>query len=140
MTTLLEITKELNKNQGASENALNQFMMSSGIKLPEQYLEFMRISNGTEGFIGENSYLILWPIEQIGELNEAYAVAEFAPGLLVFGSNGGDIAYAFDTRSEKMQIVEVPFIGMNLDNVKLCGTTFNSFLDYLYSLQKNHSR
>jgi hypothetical protein len=133
MTTLLEITKELNKNQGASENALNQFMKSSGIKLPEQYLEFMRISNGIEGFIDQNSYLILWPIEQISELNEAYAVEEFAPGLLIFGSNGGDIAYAFDTRSEKMPIVETPFIGMNLDNVKLCGTTLKSFLDYLYS-------
>lgn len=127
-----ELTKELKKNEGANENALNDFMAASGLRIPDQYFDFMRSSNGASGFVGESSYLLLWPIEQILELNEAYAVEEFAPGLLLFGSNGGDVAYAFDTHSEEMPIVEVPFIGMDLDAVNLCGITFVDFLECLY--------
>lgn len=45
----------------------------------------------------------------------------------------GDIAYALDTRSGRMPIVEVPFIGMSLEAIKICGMTFEAFLEYLNS-------
>jgi hypothetical protein len=43
-----------------------------------------------------------------------YAIREFAEGLVIFGSDSGGTAYAFDTRYEETTIVEVPFIGMDL--------------------------
>ena len=131
--TVIELTRGLDLNPGASENLLKKVELQLGVSLPPEYVDFVKYSNGAEGIIGENSYLVLWPMEEIDLLNEAYAVSEFAPGLLLFGSDGGGAGYAFDTRSETMPIVEVPFIGMNLDNTKLCGQTFIEFLKYLHS-------
>ncbi|WP_223596755.1 SMI1/KNR4 family protein [Neobacillus bataviensis] len=101
-----------------------------GITFPIDYIEFISYSNGAEGSIGEN-YLILWSIEDIIELNEAYGVSDFAKGLVLFGSDGGDTAFAFDTRTDETQIVSVPFIGMDLEEVTTCSNTFNGFLQYL---------
>lgn len=100
--------------------------------LPNDYLAFMERTNGAEGSIGE-TYLSLWPAEEIKSLNEQYAVEEFAPGLLLFGSDGGDVAFGFDMRSRPMRVVEVPFVGMSLEAVKERGRTFLDFLEELAS-------
>jgi hypothetical protein len=128
-----ELTKRLDLKPGASENLLKMVESQLGVSLPPEYADFLKYSNGAEGTIGENSYLVLWPVEEIAPLNKAYAVGEFAPGLLLFGSDGGGVGYAFDTRSETMPIVEVPFIGMNLNDTKLRGLTFVEFLEHLHS-------
>ncbi|WP_271754793.1 SMI1/KNR4 family protein [Cohnella sp. JJ-181] len=104
-----------------------------GAKFPSDYKELIVQSNGAEGTVG-NSYLQLWAIEELVELNEGYAVKEFAEGLVIFGSDGGGTAYAFDTRYDKTTIVEVPFIGMHLDEITLCSDTFTGILRYLSSL------
>jgi hypothetical protein len=86
---------------------------------------------GPKEAIGPNNYLVIWPVGEIKELNEGYAVAEFAPGLILFGGDGGDKAYAFDTRSDELPIVEVPLVGMDISLAKQCGATFKNFLEYL---------
>ena len=48
------------------------------------------------GFIGANAYVIFWKIGELTEVNKAYRVSEYAPGLFVFGSDDGGEAYAFD--------------------------------------------
>ena len=101
-----------------------------GITFPNDYIEFLSYSNGAEGSIGEN-YLILWSIEDIIELNEAYCVTDFAEGIVLFGSDGGNEAFAFDTRKNETEIVTIPFIGMDLSEIKTCSKTFNGFLQYL---------
>ena len=109
-TTEAEIT--------AVENAMQ-------IKFPIEYKEFMKKSNGAEGAIGENSYLSIWPMNEIVELNEGYGVADFTPGLVYFGSDGGGMAYAFDSRKEYMPIVEFPFDSIHIEDAKLIANTFN---------------
>ncbi len=98
---------------------------------PEDYVAFMMNNNGGEGFLGESEYLILWPIEAIDHLNTAYEVDEYAPGLVLFGSSGGGEAYAFDRRSARAAIVEVPFVGMNLDLASPISSSFTDFLEQL---------
>ncbi|MEH7246855.1 SMI1/KNR4 family protein [Neobacillus niacini] len=112
------------------ENKVKEVETELGVTFPNDYLEFISYSNGAEGSIGEN-YLILWSIEDIIELNEAYGVNDFAKGLVLFGSDGGDTAFAFDTRKNETQIVSVPFIGMDLSEITTCSNTFNGFLQYL---------
>ncbi|OSA97880.1 UNVERIFIED_ORG: hypothetical protein B2H98_06495 [Clostridium botulinum] len=102
-------------------------------ELPKDYINFMLSSNGGEGWIGQNSYLMLWRLEDILELNIKYNTFELIPGLLIFGSNGGIDAYAFDTRLKAIPIVNVPFIGMNLNEVNYIGDTFEEFLENLYN-------
>ena len=126
-----QIISALTKNPGATEDSINSLNELSNNRLPVSYLQLMAATNGLEGFVGEEAYLMLWPAEKIHELNESYAVDEFAPGLLLFGSNGGDMAYAFDTNSEEMPFVEVPFIGMALDQRRIIGKTLKEFFEHL---------
>lgn len=124
---------ELHMNQPGNIETLKKVEEYFKVILPKQYIDFMLTANGAEGDVGDNSYLVLWSAEEIIELNKDYEVNEFAPGLLLFGSNGGMDAYAFDTRRESLPIIEVPFIGMGLEEVKDCGDTFLDFLKYLYN-------
>lgn len=103
-----------------------------GIHFPDQYISFVLESNGVEGSIGSCSYLAIWPAEQLAILNEEYAVNEFSPGLVYFGSDGGGMAYAFDRRDGKMQIVEIPFESIDIGDIKLLGNTFVDFWQCLY--------
>jgi hypothetical protein len=84
---------------------------SLGVALPGDYLGFLRQHNGGEGFIGDN-YIVFWKAEELAQFNREYEVEKYAPGIILFGSNGGGEGYGFDTQSEAMPIVRVPFIGM----------------------------
>ena len=65
-------------------------------------------------------------------MNKAYEVAEYAPGLLLFGSDGGGEAFAFDTRSATKPIVSVPFVGMELTVTRRLASNFTEFLEELF--------
>lgn len=131
------LTKNLEHNPGALRENITKIETDLKISFPKEYVSYLEYSNGSEGVVGETSYLVLWPIEEITLLNDAYKVNKFALGLLLFGSDGGGTGYAFDTRSESMPIVEVPFIGMSLDNIQLCGHTFSEFLEHLSKFEIN---
>ncbi len=124
--------KKLRFRPAVSDQAIIDFEKSSRLNLPYAYKEFLKITNGGEGWIGNNSYVIFWMLEDLDKLNKSYATNEFAPGLLLFGSNGGGEAYAFDIRSESMNIVQVPFVGMDLTLVEILADTFDHFIEWLY--------
>ena len=72
--------------------------------------------------------VILWRVEELLEFNKAYEVADFAPGLMLFGSDGGAEAFAFDMRSASKPIVDVPFVGMQLGLARPVAANFREFL------------
>lgn len=121
------------KNSPAKKLQIDKLQELLDCELPKDYINFILSSNGGEGWIGENSYLMLWRLEDILELNSKYNAFELVPGLLIFGSNGGIDAYAFDTRIEGIPIVNIPFIGMNLNEINYLGDTFEKFLENLYN-------
>ena len=96
------------------------------IKLPQDYIEYMKNNNGYTGMIKEEYYDI-WKLEDIIPRNEAYQVQKFFPNLIYFGSNGGDEAFAFD-KSNNMCIVSIPFIGTE-DNKIVIADNFNVFIN-----------
>lgn len=116
-------------HEGASREAISRLEELIGRPLPPTYVELMSQTNGFEGFLGGDNYVLIWPVEQIPALNAGYA--DFVPGLLFFGSNGGASGYAFDTGSSRMPVKEVPFIGMSHEEAKTVGATFEEFLDRL---------
>ena len=130
---LTELAGQLHRVTGASEAAIEQFTSRYSTGLPEDYLQFMRWTNGAEGPVGWVSSVSLWPLEGIGQLNDDYGVSAFAPGLLIVGSDGGGIAYAFDLRDPYGQprVVELPFIGMSLETSELRGHTLKDLFEYL---------
>ena len=112
-----------------SEKALTEFLSKNASTIPSDYLDFIRYSNGGEGPIG-NNYLSLWQVEDIVKMNEEYETDLYAPGYLIFGSDGGGSAFAFDKKDGA--IVSFQFIGMLVDDKPiLMGKTFAEFLEAL---------
>jgi hypothetical protein len=100
--------------------------------LPLDYIGFLKEMNGGEGFVGANAYLILWRAEELVEFNKAYQVEEYAPGLFIFGSDGGGEAFAFDLRSDTRSIVSIPFVGMDVGLIRPLSADFMGFLEKLF--------
>jgi hypothetical protein len=94
----------------ADENVVSNALAELGVALPEDYVRFLRKHNGGEGFIGEK-YFIFWKAEELILFNREYEVDKYAPGILLFGSDGGGEGYGFDTQDQAMPIVRVPLSG-----------------------------
>lgn len=124
-----ELTAGLEKFPPPSPAAMAEFLARIPFELPKGFLEFMREHSGAEGTVGRQ-YLALWPLETIHERNAQYGVTEFAPHLLLFGSDGGGEAYAFDSRVIPPRIVRVPFVGFD-DEIDFG----SEFLEFLWRLR-----
>jgi hypothetical protein len=124
---LRELPLDLTFRTGATFQAIDSLRQALQIDLPDDYVEFMRMTNGAEGMVGKQ-YLALLPIEEIASHNEALNVSTFAPGLVVFANNGADTAYAFDTQSSMPSIVDVPYVGMRRKEARHMAETFANFL------------
>ncbi|SRR5579885_960022 len=125
-----EFLRQFNGRPG-TEAAILSSEQRLGVELPVDYVEFLKLTNGGEGFVGEE-YVIVWAVEELAEMQQSYQVVSFAPGLLIFGSNGGGEAFGFDTRNPRGTVVQVPFIGMSWEYADPIGDTFFSFLANLH--------
>ncbi len=134
---ITEFISQMEKVPGVSWSELQKTESELGFKFPEEYASFLLESNGAEGAIGEAAYLVLWSLENIGSLNQAYKVNEYAPYLTLFGSDGGGMAFAFDKRSASLPIVEIAYIDIGLEEPELRGQTFLEFLEYMYNRWKD---
>jgi hypothetical protein len=119
---------KFNPNPPADAAAIRKVESDAALRLPEDYAQFLQQADGGEGFFG-NAYVILWRVGELVEMNKAYQVAEFAPGLFLFGSDGGGEAFGFDARTEAKPIVSVPFVGMDLKLARPLGSNFRRFLE-----------
>lgn len=130
--SISQLVSELKLNPPTTIERIRRVESALGVSFPREYVEFMLTSNGGEGTIGTTSYLALWPIQDIIPRNEGCGVEEFIPKLLLFGSDGAEMAYAFDKREQPMPIVEHPFDSIHIEESKRCADTFVEFLRYLY--------
>ena len=89
----------------------------NGVALPKKYIEFMREHNGGEGDIGE-TWLVLYSLEELQEVNDDYETEEFLPGRIIIGSNGGDELYGIDNNGNYFN---VPML-MDENDIALLGT------------------
>jgi hypothetical protein len=125
-----EFVRKRDRNPPAPLSEVARFVSQLAARLPEDYLAFLKEANGAEGGVGQNAkYLVLWQVGDIMRKNAEYHVEEFAPHLLLFGSNGGGEAYAFKLTADPVTVVSVPFIGM--DEEVEWGSTFGEFLQRL---------
>jgi hypothetical protein len=131
MDEVRELLVKFNRNIGATDAQIADNERELGKKLPAEYVEFLKLSNGGEGFVGKH-YLILWPVEELSEANKGYEVEESAPGLLAFGSDGGGEAFGFDTRIPDWPVVLVPFIVMDWDDAIPVVDSFGGFFKRLF--------
>ena len=90
-------------------------------------------TNGGEGFVGDDSYLMLWKVEELQQFNRDYEVAKYLDNVLLIGSSGGGDAYGFDVARVPWRVIRVPFVGMEPRLVELVAPTFSEFLEVLYA-------
>lgn len=119
--------KNFSLNDPASNEVLYDASASLRWLFPRDYETFLRLHNGSEGFVGD-SYLILWKAEDLRPFNFEYEVMEYAPGIILFGSSGGGEGYGFDTADPVMPVIRIPFVGMERSSARVVADTFTGFL------------
>jgi len=123
-----EILADFSGETPGSEQLVGGAEKDIGKPLPADHRAFLLRHNGGEGFIGKH-YLILWKAEELAQFNREYEVHEYAPGLIAFGSTGGGEGFAFDTRETPYPVVQVPFIGMSLNDAVRVADSFQKLLE-----------
>jgi hypothetical protein len=134
MKGTLELLSGENTFPGVTEEAIQNLVVNQQIRLPDDYLEFLRFSNGYEGPIGEGSHLILWHIEEVPVLNEDYKADEDIKCLILIGSDGGGTALGIDTRAsnpEEMEYVTFDWIVLDWKEEEFRCATLYDLLNYL---------
>lgn len=127
-----QLLEDFTLEPAASADNLRNLRAIKGVELPDDYFSFLAEFNGGEGFIGVE-YLILWKTEELEQFNREYEVETYAPGLFLFGSNGGGEGFGFDTKSTPYKVVQVPFVGMDW---KHASNVADNFLDLLEKMSR----
>ena len=83
-----------------------------------------------QDFIGSN-YIDMWPLDKLVEYNRGYGADRYTPELLLFGSNGGGEAFAFDRRTTDWPVVIIPLIPLDIREAKMVSKGFGTFLQLL---------
>ena len=117
---------------GASKEDALRACLALNFNPPADYLDALYFSNGGEGFLQE-SYFRLYSVGELLSLNEVYQVKTFAPGLVIFGSNGDGEAFGFDTHPDPIEIVQIPFIPMDFQYANPSG---KSLVEFLHALEE----
>lgn len=63
----------------------------------------MKKHNGGEGDIGE-TWLALFPLEELQEINDDYCVEDFLPNHIIIGSNGNGELYGIDDKGNYFNV------------------------------------
>jgi hypothetical protein len=128
MSELRDLAAGLEGGSALPVEAVAEIGRKLEIDWPADYVEFLTQIGGGAGWIGE-IYLQAWPPEELVPSNVDLNLAEFAPNLVGFGSDGGGELFAFDRSFDPPHIVMTPMIGWGLVN------DFGiSFLDFLRGL------
>ena len=100
-------------------------------ELPKDYLRFLQWSNGGEGQVG-SSYLSIWPVEELEELNQVYSIQRYLPEVVAIGSDGGGKGYGLDyVAPPEVRLVRFPFGDLDRASVELLGASFQDGLKNL---------
>ena len=102
--------------------------------LPKDYVAFMKNHNGGEGDIGE-TWLILYPMEELQEINDDYEIEEFLPGHIIIGSNGSGELYGIDNKGNYFN---VPFL-IDEDDLTLLGSDIEFLAERINALWSGFS-
>lgn len=101
------------KRQPTDIAIIELFINQINFRLPIDFIDFYRDSNGAEIYTDNEYYIILWPLSEMIQLNIDYNVDEYADCYFIFGSDGSDTAYCIEKLTGT--IFELPFIGMSND-------------------------
>lgn len=106
-------------------------LKESGIVFPNDYIDYMKWSDGGEGDLSEYLYVSLWEAKELFDPNVGYEPIKSLPMLFCFGDDGPHF-YAFD-RSDNMKVVRVPMGDTHPSMVEFVSDTFLEMLEEVKS-------
>jgi len=125
--TLNELADHFITSAPATLSEISAIEIFFNYTFPTDYKDLLLVTNGLEGRT-EKQYLVLWSTHELMELNTAYQVKEFVSDLIIFGSDGAEDAFGFNTSGKTISVVKLPFIGMGYLPTEKLDDSFNSFL------------
>lgn len=110
------------------DDAIRFVERTLAVRFPEDYATWLQDHDGLEGDLG-GSYLSLYALGELIERNRGYAVAEFMPGLILIGTDGGGEGVGLDVRSPGTPVVLVNLNSLHWDEAIYQAESFTLFLD-----------
>ena len=89
--------EELFKNFDFNDKTEYEISELNGVQFPRDYLDFMHRHNGGEGDVGENTYVSLFMLEELEEINSGYGIAEYLPDYFIVGTDGGGMLLGYSS-------------------------------------------
>ena len=125
-------TGRMELNPPALEEEIDAAQRELGVQFPEDYIAFLKHSNGAEGVIGEG-YLALFPVAQVvSATKELWRIGEEDDIALhpyvQLGSDGGEETYMLDPRLP--QIYEWELLALEPVEDIPVGSTLSDLLAY----------
>jgi SMI1 / KNR4 family protein len=115
-----------NSNKETNLNDIGIVEEQLHIVFPEDYLEFLKWSNGGEGYIGKN-YVSLWKVEDLEVLNREYQIQTYLlKGYLGIGTDGGGICYGF-CLEKQFAIFKCPLGDLDINEITIVANSIKDF-------------
>jgi len=115
----------IDKNTAPTTGEIDFFLKQIDFALPKGFIDFFKETNGAD-ISTDEKYILLWALTDMVQLNKEYSVEEYAPEFFIFGSDGGDTAFAIEKSTG--DIYEMPFIGMSKEEAVFKNKTFTDFI------------
>jgi hypothetical protein len=125
-----------NRSTGAIDADINQLRNIGKGQLPEDYLQFLRVTDGADGDLSNDPYYaIIYPCSEVIQIEKEGTFKEYFSELFVFGGTGGGVALAIDQRPNKNQkIVSFDMTNIELDeSVLIVADNFTAFSNLFVS-------
>jgi cell wall assembly regulator SMI1 len=119
---------DVSRTPGANEKSISEVAKRLRIQFPPDYVELLRWSNGCEGPVGKDGYIVFWPIEELEKINSEYGAFEYAPNVILVGTDGGGEGYAFDFADNRSLFVQIPLASMSPDDIEPLADSLTQFL------------
>lgn len=117
------LSKQLTRSRPRTRDEALALFSELRVRPPADYQEFLSVTDGATGPIGSQGWVDLWGIDDIRETNRTFRAANLVDDLVLFGSDGGGDALAFDTGSGGCVIVRVPFDTLARADARVLGDT-----------------
>jgi hypothetical protein len=118
---------------GVPEAELQEVQKKVNFDFPQEYADFLREFNGAEGEVGENSWLVIFRLEQLIPFNKALDLLnEDSPPYFVFGKDAAETDYGFHKIDKTFHSFGA-YTDYRDEEVVFCGNSFSEFIEFLYN-------
>lgn len=123
----------LNSGEGADLQIIREIEKKETFTFPNDYVALMVESNGLEGEVGENGWILLFPVEELVETNEDYKLLmQEIPEYFLIGKDSADTGYAINKKDKTYHSFGL-MSNFKTDPIEFCGNSLEEFVEYLYN-------